>query len=109
MISSQRMGHLCWKHLWWLELSIRHARTVEQGWHGRCCFPAISSRASTALHTEEDMKAFLIAAVMVTPLVALAHGNEKAVDAANYTPAQLVGKLKAKDKMHTELGSLAQT
>ena len=53
------------------------------------------------------MKAFLIAAVMVTPLVALAHGNEKAVDAANYTPAQLVGKLKAKDRMHTDLASIA--
>src|SRR5439155_12336179 len=55
------------------------------------------------------MKAFLLGAVLVTPLAALAHGYDKKVDAATVTPLQMIGKLKAKDRMHTDLASIAST
>ena len=54
------------------------------------------------------MKAALIAAILMAPVAALAHDYEKNVDAASYTPEQFIGKLNHKNRMHLDLGSMAQ-
>src|SRR5207244_1360590 len=58
---------------------------------------------------ESHMKTVLVGALLLTPLVAFAHSTETQADASRVTPTQLVGKLKAKDKMHSELGALGSS
>jgi predicted outer membrane protein len=56
-------------------------------------------------------RSILIAAVFAVPFAAFAHDKDKAayVDPDRATPQQIVFKLHHKNKMHAELGNLAQT
>jgi len=50
-----------------------------------------------------------MAAALMAPAMTLAHGADKKIEASTFTPTQLIGKLNYKNKMHSDLGSLAKS
>jgi predicted outer membrane protein len=55
------------------------------------------------------MRAALISATLLVPVLALADDSAKKVDAASYTPSQFIGKLAHKNTMKSDIASLAKT
>ena len=54
------------------------------------------------------MRALLIGAAVLVPFIALAHGDKPKLEAAAFTPTQVIGKLSAKSSMRVEIGGFAR-